>query len=282
MKLKTPTPTDRFINIGLVLHIREWLPETRVEPDFVLLHGLASNARTWDGVAAALAGAGHRVVAVDQRGHGLSDKPAHGYDFETVSGDLDHLIQALELSRPVVVGQSWGANVVLAFGARHPGVARWLAFVDGGFLELGARGSWERVADELRPPNLLGTPREHLKAWISAAHPGWGEDALEATVANFEALPDGTVRPWLTYDRHMQILRALYDQRPRDLFPHVQEPVQLIVADDGSDWAARKRDQVGAAKAGLPRVEVVWLEAPHDIHVDQPAALARLLLSEPR
>jgi pimeloyl-ACP methyl ester carboxylesterase len=271
-------PTKRFVDVGLRLHVREWLPVAAERPDFVLLHGLASNARTWDGVATALAARGHRVFAVDQRGHGLSDKPVRGYDFDAVATDLRRLLDALELERPVIAGQSWGANVVLSFGARYAGVAQKLIFVDGGFLELASRGSWDQVSEQLRPPNLVGTPRAQLKAWIGARHPGWGDDALEATLANFETQPDGTVRPWLTYDRHMQILRALYDQHPRALFPQVQEPVLVIVAEDGSDWAARKREQVATAEAALPHAKVVWLEGPHDIHVDQPERLVQELI----
>ena len=37
-------------------------------------------------------------------------------------------------------------------------------------------------------------------------------------MANFETLEDGTIRPWLTLDRHMQILRALWDQKPSQLY----------------------------------------------------------------
>ena len=43
---------------------------------FLLVHGLSSNSRVWDGVARRLAAAGHEVVAVDQRGHGRSEEPA--------------------------------------------------------------------------------------------------------------------------------------------------------------------------------------------------------------
>jgi pimeloyl-ACP methyl ester carboxylesterase len=85
----------RYINIGLNLHVQEWLPETfevsktsKVFSPFVLLHGLSSNCRTWEFVAARLTAAGHYVVAVDQRGHGLSDKPSTGYDFATITADL--------------------------------------------------------------------------------------------------------------------------------------------------------------------------------------------------
>ncbi|MDQ1426431.1 MAG: lipase, partial [Acidimicrobiaceae bacterium] len=80
---------------------------------FLLVHGLASNARLWDGVADHLAAADHAVVTVDQRGHGQSSKPDHGYDFATVVADLVALIDALDLDRPIVAGQSWGGNVVL-------------------------------------------------------------------------------------------------------------------------------------------------------------------------
>src|SRR4029453_16181489 len=57
-------------------------------PAVLLLHGLASNARIWDGVGPRLVGAGLRVVALDLRGHGASDQPGSGYDFAIVGRDL--------------------------------------------------------------------------------------------------------------------------------------------------------------------------------------------------
>ena len=62
---------------------------------FVLVHGLASNARMWDGVAAELAAAGHPVVWIDQRGHGQSGKPDDGYDFTTIVNDTIRFITLL-------------------------------------------------------------------------------------------------------------------------------------------------------------------------------------------
>ena len=214
---------ERWIDVrpdagGLRLHVREW---AGAGPPFVLLHGLASNARTWDGVAAELAAAGRRVIAVDQRGHGLSDKPAHGYDFPSVTGDLVRLLDVLALEAPILVGQSWGGNVVLAFAAAYPARARQLVFVDGGFLDLQMRpeASWEHVARDLRPPDLTGFARAALKKRIGAVHPDWTEAGVEATLANFETLPDGTVRPWLTLDRHMEILpRTVGPEAGHDLW----------------------------------------------------------------
>jgi pimeloyl-ACP methyl ester carboxylesterase len=56
---------------------------------------------------------GHTVVAVDQRGHGRSSKPDDGFDMATVAHDLELLVGELGLDRPIVAGQSWGANVVV-------------------------------------------------------------------------------------------------------------------------------------------------------------------------
>lgn len=270
---------DRNINIGLQLHIQEWSGYKR---PFVLVHGLASNSHTWDRVGDLLAAAGHRVIAVDQRGHGLSEKPDNGYDFATVTADLYQLITTLELLRPIVVGQSWGGNVVLEFGVRYPGIAAGLGFVDGGFNHLRARpdGDWENISVKLKPPNRIGTLRKDMEQMMWAAHPDWDENGIEGALACYETLPDGTVRPWLSLERHMKILRALWEQDPPSLYPWVQEPVLICVADQKQlQDVDNRRAMVEAAQKGLKRVEIHWFkDTDHDIHMHRPEALADLFL----
>jgi pimeloyl-ACP methyl ester carboxylesterase len=273
-------PTTQFLTLttGLRLHLRHW---RGTKTPFVLLHGLASNSRLWEKVGGQLAAAGHQVVAVDQRGHGLSDKPITGYDFATVTADLAALLEQLALVQPVIVGQSWGGNVVLEFGARYPGRARGLAFVDGGFLDLQMRpgSDWATTAERLRPPNLIGTPLAQIRTRIQQANPDWHAEGVEAVLANFDVQPDGTVRPWLTLENHLQILRALWEQRPSVLYPQVQEPVLICVAlDDNPEWTALKQQQVAAAEDGLARHTTHWFtDTHHDIHVHRPAELAAVL-----
>lgn len=274
-------PQDFFIDVGFQMHLRQWLPTevTPAKPPFLLVHGLASNARTWDAVAQRLVAAGHEVVAIDQRGHGHSNKPAKGYDFVTITQDLYKLLDKLKWQKPILVGQSWGGNVLLELGARFPGVARQLIFVDGGFLDLQQRGAWETVATELRPPNLNGQLRTQLATWIKQNNPGWSDAGVEATLHNFETLPDATVRPWLALEYHMLILRAMYEQDVKILYPQVKEPVLICVADDGSEWTTSKRTLVQAALSGLKHAEVSWfIGAAHDIHVDRPSELAARFL----
>ncbi len=282
MRQQQEAPEDRWIPVrGLRIHLRQWPGEG---VPFVLLHGLASNCRTWEGVARHLHGAGHPVVAVDQRGHGLSDKPEAGYGFEEVTADLAELLQILSLEdRPVLAGQSWGGNVVLEFAARYPGVTRGLVLVDGGFLEPSARpgATWERVSQELRPPSLAGKRREEIAARLREAHPDWGEEGIEATLGNFEMLPDGTVRPWLTLDRHMAILRALWDHHPPSLYGDVVEPVLITPAEAGEgEWLRQKRVLVEKAAGRLTRCRVHWFPATdHDVHVHRPGELAVVMLA---
>ena len=126
---------------GTHLHALAWEP---VDPDpdlpsFLLVHGLSSNAQLWAGVGAVLAGRGHRVVAVDQRGHGLSAKVDGGDAFGTLTDDLVAVMDALDLDRPVVVGQSWGGNVALELAAHHGDRVAALVAVDGGHIDLSAQ-----------------------------------------------------------------------------------------------------------------------------------------------
>ncbi len=271
---------DRYLDVGLKLHIREWSGKG---VPFVLVHGLASNARTWDLVGDRLAKAGHHVIALDQRGHGLSDKPDEGYDFATVTADLARVIDRLQLSQPILVGQSWGGNVMLEFGARYPDIARGLAFIDGGFLDLQSRpdATWEKVSVDLKPPHLIGIPREKLKERIRGMHPDWTEIGIESVLHNFETLPDGTIQPWLTLDRHMLILRAMWEQSPRSLYPQVTTPVLICVAESNGnpDWAEIRAKQVTAAEDNLPNVSVQRFEnTDHDIHIQRPETLTNLFL----
>ena len=274
-------PREEYVAVrGIRLHLLRW--DGAATP-FVLLHGLSSNARTWEAVGRILAEAGHAAVAVDQRGHGLSDKPVRGYGFDEVTADLAALIEALGFpERPILAGQSWGGNVVLDFAARHPTATRGIVLVDGGFLELSARpgATWERVSQELRPPPLAGTPRAELEARLRQWQPDWTDEGIEATLANMETLPDGTVRPWLTLDRHLEILRALWEHHPPALYPRVTVPTLIVpAASEGEGSAASKRDLVGEAEVAVPRARVVWFhDTAHDVHVHRPQALARVML----
>ena len=95
------------------------------------LHGLTANCRFWDCLASSLAPR-HRVMAMDLRGRGLSDKPSSGYSVEHHCQDVLALMDDLGLERPVLMGHSLGAFIALVFAAQHPQRVDRLILVDGG------------------------------------------------------------------------------------------------------------------------------------------------------
>jgi pimeloyl-ACP methyl ester carboxylesterase len=277
---QTLTPlVHRVIAGGIQLSVREWPGEGR---PILLVHGLASNARTWDGVAPRLNAAGHRVVAVDQRGHGLSDKPETGYGFAAVTADLRALIDALAMEEPLLAGQSWGGNVVMHYATRYPDALSGLVLVDGGFIDLSSRpgANWDETSERMRPPNLLGTPRGQMVERFRTYHPGWDDEQIEMQMGNYETLEDGTIRPWLTLERHMAIVRAIWDEPPSAIYDSVKAPVLVALADDGDEERRRSRQETAvSAAARWRRTEIKRFEgAPHDIHVDQPEELTDWML----
>ena len=278
-------PIDRLVALptGVELRILDWSPlrsdRHAIDSTWVLTHGLASNARLWDGVAARLARRGHHVVTVDQRGHGRSSKPAGPYDVPTCADDLAALVGELGLDRPAVGGQSWGGNVVLEVGDRHPDLVDQVVCVDGGFIDLQSRfPEWEECRRALAPPKLAGTPLTQMQQWIERSHADWPPEGTAATLANFEVRGDGTVAPWLTHERHLLVLRGLWEHRPSERYPRMRVPVLMIGADTGDrSWSHSKHEAVDAALAALPTGRAEFFVAHHDVHAQRPDEIAALL-----
>jgi pimeloyl-ACP methyl ester carboxylesterase len=249
----------------------------------LLVHGLSSNARLWDGVGDELAAGGHPVAAVDQRGHGHSDKPDDGYDFATLTTDLVAVLDGLGWTTPVVAaGQSWGGNVVLELAARHPQRLAAIALVDGGTIELSTRfADWPTCEVALTPPSFEGRSLADFEQMIRLHHADWPDAGIAGTLANLEVLPDGTVRPWLSLPHHLTILRSLWDHHPPARYPDVAVPTVIIPAGDPSGRAARfdvaKREEIAGAEAALPVVAVRWIDGDHDLHAQHPDLVAALL-----
>jgi len=123
-------------------------------PTLLCVHGITSNCHAWDCWAEQLAPA-YRVIALDLRGRGDSDKPP-SYPVEVhrdlccYPRDLDRLLDALGLEAVHYLGHSLGAMIGVIFAATYPNRVRKLVLVDGGHdlrpdVTAGIRPSLDRL-----------------------------------------------------------------------------------------------------------------------------------------
>jgi len=263
---------------GVRLHYLEWRPSRlSAWPNLLFLHGLSSNARIWERVASRLPGL--RMVALDQRSHGPSDRPPAGYTGTELIGDLVKLTQELELERPVLVGHSWGAAVALTFAATHPERTGGLVMVDGPVAALRDRMPWEEASQRLQPPlPHYRDLTEAVAAQRSFLADAWGDDLLRFVEAGLVEHADGLV-PTLSAPIREQIVRWLYDLEPRRLFPRTEGPLLLAMAerpwpDAPSSALEWRRRAVEGVRQLRPDAQVRWYDSPHDIPLVRPAELA--------
>jgi pimeloyl-ACP methyl ester carboxylesterase len=267
---------------GLRLHYQEW-GAARKRPTFVLVHGLGSSCHIWDLVAPHLA-AEFRVLAPDQRGHGESDEPDTGYDFPSIVADLSAFLQAAEAAPPLVlVGHSWGASVVLHFAVSHPRLASGLVLVDGGTGSPGENSTWEETLARLTPPDIDGMRWEDLRQRMGGGNGMYRDPRIEAVGRSlFSIDAEGRVSRRLTIPNHLKILRALWEQRPAELLPHVQCPLLVLPARQKSDPPDRQAARAASTRRVLelqPNARVRWFEdTVHDVPLQRPEELAAELL----
>ena len=142
------------------------------------VHGLTANCRCWDLIASELSPE-YRVIAMDLRGRGLSDKPDTGYAVMDHMGDILALLDEQGIASVTLLGHSLGAYISLAFAARYPERVAGLILMDGGGnLE---QDRWNRLAQAIAPSlDRLGQ-----------SYPSFEDYAAALTTVPF-------LQPWLT------------------------------------------------------------------------------------
>lgn len=185
---------SRFVRAnGLGLHV---LDHGGDGPALVLAHGLTANAHFFDGLARAGLAAARRILALDLRGRGLSDKPERGYAMEDHAADLLGTLDALGLERVALGGHSFGGLLTIWVAAHAPErVERALlldvpAEVDATVLgQIGP--SLARLGRSYASREAY---REQLRAQPYFAEDGWNADLEAYYDGDVEERPDGSVR----------------------------------------------------------------------------------------
>ena len=123
-------PRDEFVEAnGLRFHYREW-GDTRTRHAVVLLHGYAETSEAWSDTAQDLARE-FRVIAVDQRGHGQTDRATdRDYTRATQMEDLEAIIESLGLRSVTLIGHSMGGANAICYAAEHPEMVTALVVIE--------------------------------------------------------------------------------------------------------------------------------------------------------
>ncbi len=255
------------------LHYLEWPAAEAQEPAVLLLHGLSSNAHYWERVAARLPG--RRLVALDQRSHGLSDRPAGANGMGELVADAAHAITDLGLGRPVVAGHSWGAAVALDLAATRSDLVGGLVFIDGPGSPLSELLTWDQAAQMMQPP----LPRyASLKEAAAEARrdlaEAWGADLMEFVRAKLT--PDGDALVLTLGEAvRLEMLKGIYAFQPGLLWPQVAGPVTAIWARSApAPILSWKEAAAELLRSLVPDAAIRWYESPHDVPLHRPAEVA--------
>ena len=225
----------------------------------LLLHGLAGYAGEWRMTAEWLAGT-RRVVALDGRGHGHSERQPEDVSIGAHAADAAYAIEQLGLAPAIVVGQSLGGLTAISLAAEHPDLVKAMAIVD--------------ADPQAGSENVVSDVDEWLRRWpvpfesvLAAARYFGGSPGSAATWANgLERREDGW---WPRFDFEVMgrtlteaLARSYWDQWER-----IECPVLIVRAGHGDvteSIAREMTERLSTARA----IEVP--EAGHDLHLDRP------------
>jgi 2-(acetamidomethylene)succinate hydrolase len=158
----------------------------------VFMHGITANAAVWDPILLALSDAFH-VVAIDQRGHGHSDKPASRYEAADYVRDVMQLVDVMGRGQALIVGHSLGARNAIVAGAIEPNKIAGIVAIDfTPFIE-------DEVFDALDARVKGGDRsfRSHadIVAYLADRYPLMPKDAVERRAHHGYAARDGGFKP---------------------------------------------------------------------------------------
>ncbi len=276
----------------------ETAPQPTDEPvvSVLLIHGLGGTAWAWTAVARRLRRTA-RTVAMDLRGHGLSDAPTDLYTPALLAGDVLAVAEGAGLvpmsaieggpgptARVVLVGHGYGAMVAAWTAASNAAQCAGLVLVDGGWQDVAAETGLtpaEWVRDLAEPPDVLRSMATYLadrRDWDPAS---WNADEEQAARVAVVAVPAGKVVPAVRPHAFERSVEALFAYRPEAVLADLDVPIVAIVAADEDDRKTAAMAAVQAARqaAGRRPIELVrCLDAGHGLPRYRPNTLAAAIL----
>jgi pimeloyl-ACP methyl ester carboxylesterase len=275
--LTVPPPDPAFEPAGFVVEVA---PGDRIHfldwggagPGVLLIHGLSNTAWSWAPVARRLR-AVRRVVAMDLRGHGLSDAPTIGYDPATFAADVIAAAEGSGLlaggdDRVVLAGHGFGAIVgawtALDLGDQCAG----LVLVDGGWESI-ERATGMELDEFLRnldePPEMLRSITAFLADRAGFDPTTWDADQERAARATVVETHAGKVVPATRPHALQASVEAMFGYDPATL-ARIEAPVSALMAADEDGSRAAALEGASSARVAAGRGAIAVASYPYDGH----------------
>jgi N-formylmaleamate deformylase len=252
---------EYFVSHGTKLH---YYRTGGARLPLVLMHGITDDSLCWTPVAEALAEK-YDVIMVDARGHGKSDAPENGYDYETMATEVAGLIEGLALENPVVIGHSLGAMTTLMLASLYPDLPRAIILEDPPVF-------W--CVGPLSQEDL--DVRAGMRAWFYEVKRKTRDELLEAVRIENPGWSEAELGPWADAKHRfsLEITRMLNPQEtiPAN-FPELLKQVicpALLITADPERGAILTDEDVAELQKSVPHLKRVHIPgAGHNIRREQ-------------
>jgi len=229
----------------------------------VLIHGWCCNHTHWRDQTPEFSER-HRVIAVDLRGTGDSDKPDQDYDIAGFVDDVAWLIREIGLDRPVLIGHSMGGVIILNLLRKDPNVARAAVLVDAGIMPVGEamKPLIAQTIEAMKTPAYKDVATNVVKGFLF--RPESPPELRDEVAASMATAPQRVMHT------------AFTSTTSEENYPPGPLPVPSLFVRAATLPATEEQ-----IKERYPGMEVVSMDAAHFVHMEKPeefnAILSRFL-----
>ena len=231
-------------------------------PPLLAVHATGFHGRVWEPFVPPLR-VHFSVIALDQRGHGDSDKPESGYEWTKFGEDVLAVIDHLGLETPVGIGHSAGATALVFAESRRPGTFSRLVLMDPTLLPPEFRSvapaSFNPMSEQARRRRAIWSSRDEMIDRLRDGSPlaEWRDDFLRSYVTyGTDTLPDGTVRLKCPPEVEAQVYAEASSHDGWERLAELRCPTLLLTGESSHMWAGG-RSQLAAGQIRNGRAEVV-------------------------
>ena len=256
----------RTVNLETGIKLRYVDTGPRNGQPIIFLHGATDSSHSWSMTTPFLSDS-YRILALDQRGHGASEKPTFGYSVAQYADDVVAFMDKLRLQQAVIVGHSMGSFIAHQLASAYPNRVSKLVLIGSAKSGVGnpvITSLWE---DPIGLPSFQDPiDPEFIRAWQTGPNPVdpvFFEKVLSET-ARVPALVWKGIFRMLLSDDHSYFLKA------------ITAPVLVIWGDQDVLFSRADQDALIAALPAGAQLQV-FSGAGHNTHWEQPQAVAQAI-----